>query len=101
MNYDNKEFERAMNSSEFGISSLSVPALMRKVYTWMTLALLITGFTSYGVATSPGILQMIFGNQIVFWGLIIAEFALVFTISGAINRLGLGLPLFSSWSTLS
>lgn len=90
MNYDNKEFERAMNSSEFGISSLSVPALMRKVYTWMTLALLITGFTSYGVATSPGILQMIFGNQIVFWGLIIAEFALVFTISGAINRLGLG-----------
>jgi hypothetical protein len=55
----------------------------------MTLALAITGFTAYGVATSPGILQAIYGNQIVFWGLIIAEFALVIGVSGAINRLSL------------
>lgn len=88
MNYNNPEFDRAMNSNGFGMA-LSVPALMRKVYVWMTLALVITGFTSYGVATSPGILQMIFSNQIVFWGLIIAEFALVFGLSGAIHRLSI------------
>lgn len=88
MNYNNPEFDRAMNSSGFGMA-ISVPALMRKVYVWMTLALVITGFTSYGVATSPGILQMIFSNQLVFWGLIIAEFALVFGLSGAIHRLSL------------
>lgn len=88
MNYNNPEFDRAMSSSSFG-TSLSVPALMRKVYVWMTLALVITGLTSYGVATSPGILQMIFGNQLVFWGLIIAEFALVIGISAAINRLSI------------
>lgn len=88
MNYNNPEFDRAMNSREFGMA-MSVPALMRKVYVWMTLALVITGFTSYGVATSPGILQMIFSNQIVFWGLIIAEFALVFGLSAAINRLSI------------
>ena len=88
MNYNNPEFDRAMNTSEFGMA-LSVPALMRKVYVWMTLALVITGFTAYGVATSPGILQMIFANQIVFWGLIIAEFALVIGLSAAINRLSL------------
>ena len=55
----------------------------------MTLALAITGFTAYGVATSPGILQAIYGNQILFWGLVIAEFALVFGVSAAINRLSL------------
>lgn len=69
--------------------SAAFPVLMRKVYVWMTLALVITGFTAYGVANSPGILQTIYSNQILFWGLIIAEFALVFGVSAAINRLSL------------
>jgi FtsH-binding integral membrane protein len=53
------------------------------------LALVITGFTAYGVATSPGIQQLVFGNSIVMWGLIIAEFALVIGVSAAINKLSL------------
>ena len=69
--------------------SEAFPVLMRKVYVWMTLALVITGLTAYGVATSPGILQAIYTNQILFWGLIIAEFALVFGVSAAINKLSL------------
>ena len=36
-----------------GYASLAFPALMRKIYVWMTLALVITGFTAYGVANSP------------------------------------------------
>ena len=70
-------------------TSMAFPVLMRKVYVWMTLALVITGFTAYGVATSPGILQAIYSNQILFWGMIIAEFALVIGVSAAINRLSL------------
>jgi len=62
---------------------------MRKVYVWMTLALMITGATAYGVATSPGIQMALFSNQLLFWGLVIAEFALVIGISAAINRLSL------------
>lgn len=62
---------------------------MRKVFVWMTLALAITGLTAYGVATSPTILSLIFSSKVTFFGLIIAEFALVFAISGAINRLSL------------
>ena len=69
--------------------SSAFPVLMRKVYVWMTLALVITGFTAYGVATSPGVLQAIYGNQLLFWGMIIAEFALVIGVSAAINRLSL------------
>ena len=55
------------------------------------MALVITGFTAYGVATSPGILQAIYSNQILFWGLVIAEFALVIGVSAAINRLSLAM----------
>lgn len=70
-------------------TSAAFPALMRKVYVWMTLALVITGMTAYGVANSPGVLQAIYTNQILFWGLIIAELGLVIGVSAAINRLSL------------
>ena len=53
--------------------SQAFPVLMRKVYVWMSLALAITGITAFGVANSPGVMSMIFGNQIVFWGLVIAD----------------------------
>ncbi len=82
-NYVNYVNERDLQAS------LAFPALMRKVYLWMTLALVITGITAYGVATSPAALQFILGNKIVFYGLIIAEFGLVLAISGMINRLSI------------
>ncbi len=63
------------------------PALMRKVYVWMSLALAITGFTAYYVATTPALIQAIFTNQLLFWGLIIAEFGLVLGINMAINKI--------------
>lgn len=65
------------------------PALMRKVYLWMALALTITGFAAWLVATNASVQQVIFGNQIVFYGLIIAELALVIGVSAAINKLSL------------
>ena len=73
---------------ELGMSA-AFPVLMRKVYLWMTLALAITGFTAYYVASNEAILTAIITNQIVFWGLVIGELALVFGLSAAINRLSL------------
>ena len=78
----------SLRNKDFAMST-AFPALMRKVFVWMTLALAITGLTAYGVATSPAILSLIFSSKVTFFGLIIAEFALVFAISGAINRLSL------------
>lgn len=71
------------------VSSSTFSTLMRKVYTWMALALAITGFTAYYVASSPAILQAIFSNRILFWGLLIGELALVWIVSASINRLSL------------
>lgn len=88
MNYSELDFHGIPAQGQWAETE-AFPVLMRKVYVWMTLALAITGFTAYGVATSPGILQAIYTNQILFWGLIIAEFALVVGVSSAINRLSL------------
>lgn len=88
MDYKELNFQGIPAERQWDVSA-AFPVLMRKVYVWMTMALVITGFTAYGVATSPGILQAIYSNQILFWGLVIAEFALVIGVSAAINRLSL------------
>lgn len=69
--------------------SAAFPVLMRKVYLWMSLALAITGFTAYYVANSQTLMMAILSNQLVFWGLVIAELALVVGLSAAINKLSL------------
>ena len=90
MNYQDFELKEYASANErLWEASKAFPVLMRKVYVWMTLALAITGFTAYGVATSPGLMQAIYTNSILFWGLIIAEFALVIGVSSAINKLSL------------
>lgn len=80
-NFYNQVEERAQGSA------LSFPALMSKVYLWMTLALVVTGMTAYYVASSPAILYAIVSNQIAFWGLFIGELVLVFVLSSRIMSL--------------
>lgn len=87
------ELERLIREKE-GSISLVFPALMRKVYVWMTMALVITGITAYGVASSPGLMMTLFQNSAIIWGLIIAEFALVVAISAAIKKLSLTAATF-------
>ena len=79
-----KDWEKMVSEHEDVNLSLAFPALMRKVYLWMTLALGISGLTAYLVATSPGILQLIYGNSLTIWVLLIAELVLVFKISGSV-----------------
>ena len=82
------ELDRLIREQE-GSLSLAFPALMRKVYVWMTLALVLTGITAFGVASSPGLMMTIIQTPAIMWGLIIAELAIVIAISAAINRLSL------------
>lgn len=69
--------------------SLAFPVLMRKVYLWMTLALVITGATAYYVATSPTLLSVIFGNPVMTWGIFLAPLVLVIVLSAGIQKLSL------------
>lgn len=61
--------------------------LIRQVYAWMGAGLTVTAFVALFTLSSPVILQAVAGNRLIFFGLMIGELALVFTLSGAINRL--------------
>jgi hypothetical protein len=60
---------------------------MRGVYQWMALGLGLTGIIAYFTATSPTLLQIIFGNPLVMWGLLIGELLLVVGLSAGISKL--------------
>ena len=65
----------------------SVSKVMRSVYMRMFLGLLVTAGVAIYVAATPAIMSAIFSSKLTFWGLIIAEFACVIAITGAINKL--------------
>ncbi len=60
---------------------------MSAVYRWMTLGLGLTAVVAATVASSEVLLRAVVANRFVFFGLVIAELALVIWISAAVNRL--------------
>lgn len=84
-------------------SSLTLPALMSKVYLWMTLALLTTGLTAYYVATNESIIYTIINNPGILFGLFIAELALVIFLSARITKMSFATAgiTFAAYSVLN
>ena len=60
---------------------------MSRVYGWMTAGLALTGVVAWNVAGDPQLVQTIFGNRPLLWGLIIAQLAAVAALSWLINRI--------------
>lgn len=58
-----------------------------KVFTWMSAALVLTGLTAYLVASSPTLIQLIFGYKFVLFGLIIGEVLMVGYLSSMVGRM--------------
>lgn len=84
------KFERMIDAQEGMLArSQAFPSLMRKVYVWMSMALAITALTAFGVASSPALLTAIFSSKLIFFGLIIAELALVIWLSARVDKLSL------------
>ena len=78
-------------------------ALIRQVYAWMGAGLAITAFMALVTLSSPVMLEAITRNRPVFYGLMIGELVLVFTLSGAINRMSATTAtlLFVAYSALN
>ncbi|MBO7660012.1 MAG: Bax inhibitor-1/YccA family protein [Bacteroidaceae bacterium] len=87
MNNYIRDYEERQISSEKVVEQSTFAILMRKVYVWMALALVVSGLTAYYVAGSEQMLMAIFGNQITFWVLAIAEFGLVIGLTAALKKL--------------
>ena len=99
---DRETFDRMIEEREEQMS-LAFPALMRKVYVWMTLALVITGVTAYGVAASPSLIYTLMSSEYLFWGCLLGELGLVYFISSRIMNLSLTTAtlLFIAYSILN
>jgi uncharacterized protein len=64
-----------------------VNGFVRSVYNWMGIGLALTGFVAFYVSSNEAILRIVFGNRIIFFAIILAELALVFSIGGMVNRM--------------
>ena len=97
------EQEKTINVYGNAERATAFSALMRKVYIWMTMGLAMTGLTAAYVATNQRLMETIFSNRLTFFGLIIAELALVFILSSRIMRMSFptaGL-MFAAYSILN
>ena len=84
---NNYNFYSDGNGQQTVVYTQSVAKVMRSVYLRLFLGLLATAFTAMFVKSQESLMLAIFENKIFFWGLIIAEFACVIGISGAINKI--------------
>ncbi|MCG2754466.1 MAG: Bax inhibitor-1/YccA family protein [Desulfobacteraceae bacterium] len=64
-----------------------VNEFIRSVYNWMAIGLGLTGFIAFYVSSSPNLIKLIYGNQLLFFGLIIGELALVFYLSARVQKI--------------
>lgn len=69
--------------------SINMPGLMRDVYAWMAIALVVTGFSAWFVSESPTVSGLFLGSRMGTITLIIATFALVWRLSSAMGRMSL------------
>jgi uncharacterized protein len=68
-------------------AQVRVNEFIRSVYNWMAIGLALTGAVAFYVSNSETLLKLIFGNQLIFFGLIIGELILVFTISARVHKM--------------
>lgn len=97
------EKEKFVNVYSAQGTTTAFSSLMRKTYLWMTLGLAMTGLTAAYVAGNAALVQTIFSNNLTFWVLIIAELALVWTLSARIMKMSFMTAgiMFAAYSILN
>ena len=78
-------------------------AILKNVYLWMTLALVISGLTAIVVANSHQVLELLYSNSIVLFIIFLAQLGLVWLISAKINSISINTAtaLFIAYSILT
>jgi len=76
---------------------------LAKVFNWMAIGLGLTGVAAMLTVNSQAALQFVFGNKMVFYGLIFGELGLVFYLSARIERISAqaATGLFVAYSLLN
>lgn len=77
----------SVNSIALSQTEIEQRSFIQKVYWWMSSALIITGLVALFTVSTPSLINAIFGNNILFFGLIIGEIGLVVYISRSIGKM--------------
>jgi len=103
MDYEEMNYQSLSSRQREWNSSLAFSALMRKVYVWMSLALVITALAAYGVATNPVMTEILLSNPVLMWGIVGAELLLVIGLGAGVNKMSLTVAttLFIVYSILN
>lgn len=93
----------AVNDAYVGGKTSAYTKLLRNVYVWMAGALAVTGLTAAYVAKHLDWVYAIYQNQLLFWGLMIAELAIVLFMSARIMKMSFASAglLFIAYSILN
>ena len=80
-----------------------VTSFLRRVYGWMFVGLAVTAVVAAGMASSPTMVRTLAGNPILFFGVIVAQLALVYSVSSRVGTLapGTAAGLFLLYSALT
>lgn len=68
-------------------TQIQVNSFIRSVYNWMAIGLGLTALVAFFVASSGTLMGLIYGNPLIFFGLVIAELGLVFSISARVHKM--------------
>lgn len=79
----NTSNERAITPASTEASTI----FLAKVFNWMAIGLGLTGLAAYLTINSEAALQLVFGNKMVFYGLIFGELGLVIYLSARIQKI--------------
>jgi FtsH-binding integral membrane protein len=91
------------NGSVASQAGTGLQTYMAQVYGWMTCGLLLTAFVAWFAARTPAVMELVFASRVTFFGLIIAQLALVFVLSGLVHKLSgaTATALFMLYSALT
>jgi FtsH-binding integral membrane protein len=99
MNFPNNYNDQTINVDSSAVSR----SFVANVFSYMTLALVITGVAAYWFAASGNILALLQGSSLLLWGVMLAPIGMVLIMSFAFNRLSFSalMGLFLAYSLVN
>ena len=99
----NEKSEFLDQSTLIDVDSTVVSSVLKRVYLWMTFALVITGLTAMYVVKSQAILELIYSSQYSIMVLFLVQLGVVWLLSSRIHKLSFAVAtlLFILYSVLT
>ncbi len=99
MNFPNNYNDQTINVDSSAVSR----SFVANVFSYMTLALVITGVAAYWFAASGNLLALLQGSSLLLWGIMLAPIGMVLIMSFAFNRLSFAalMGLFLAYSLVN